>query len=220
MTSAYRKRPIKRKSHVRDAKLIIIATEGEKTEAKYFSDLTSPRWFGKSTIQVEIIPNQGSGNSPKQVFNQLDLFRKKFKLDKYDELWLVVDVDNWGDEKLSEVARLCVQKKFHLAVSNPCFELWLLLHLVSLDRFSPAEKMKLLKNSKVTKNRNKLDHEILKILGKYNKANLDSELFLPNLEEAITRAEKLDTLPKERWPSNLGSHVYKLAKSIILKGIS
>lgn len=46
--------------------------------------------------------------------------------DEYDQVWCVVDVDEFTD--LDEAARHAKRQGIELAVSNPCFELWLLLH--------------------------------------------------------------------------------------------
>ncbi|MFJ1765539.1 RloB family protein [Amycolatopsis sp. NPDC088138] len=43
----------------------------------------------------------------------------------YDEVWCVVDVDEFDLDKAVTAAR---QLDVRLAISNPCFEYWLLLH--------------------------------------------------------------------------------------------
>lgn len=121
MPSGYKKRPIKRASQTRDAKLIIIATEGTKTEKIYFDDLTSPAWFKSSRVQVEVLSSTKTDRAPQRVLAELDRFKRQYRLDKNDELWMVIDVDHWGDKKLSTVAQLCRQKRYSLAISNPCF---------------------------------------------------------------------------------------------------
>jgi hypothetical protein len=45
---------------------------------------------------------------------------------EFDQVWCVVDVDQFTD--LDEAAVLARAEGIELAVSNPCFELWLLLH--------------------------------------------------------------------------------------------
>ena len=42
---------------------------------------------------------------------------------------------------IKAVAQICHQKKgYYLAVSNPAFELWLLLHLIDCSQLTPQEK--------------------------------------------------------------------------------
>ncbi len=50
-----------------------------------------------------------------------------------DTLWSVFDVDRWPVKNLSLVCHQARQKKYSLAISNPCFEVWLCLHLGDLN---------------------------------------------------------------------------------------
>ncbi|MEM7534027.1 MAG: RloB family protein [Chloroflexota bacterium] len=215
MASGYKRRPTRRKSHHRDAKLIIIATEGIHTERIYFEDLTSPDWFRNPHLQVEVLSNLERDSAPERVLAELDIYQQRYRLEQTDELWMVIDVDRWGDRQLSAVARLCQQKGYLLAVSNPCFELWLLLHLKAMDAYTPQEQIALFENQKVTRNRTYLEQELVTILGSYNKSNPDTAAFLPFVEIAVERAELLDTQPDDRWPQTLGTRVYLLVKQLI-----
>lgn len=46
---------------------------------------------------------------------------------RYDEVWCVFDVDE--HPKVGEARQMALDNGLRLAMSNPCFELWLLLHL-------------------------------------------------------------------------------------------
>ena len=48
--------------------------------------------------------------------------------------------------------------------------------------------------------------------GSYNKANLNTDNFIPHIDKAVLRAKHLDHL-QEEYPTKLGSHIYKLANS-------
>ena len=208
-------RPRYRSSNLRDAKLIVIATEGTHTETKYFQDIASPKYYHNSRVHVEVLSRDTTASSPEHVIRMLDQFKREFRLNKYDELWMVIDVDSWGDEKLSSIATQCNQKKYYLAVSNPSFELWLLLHLTSLDNYAQPQLDEFFANRKMNQ-RTRLEQEIVNLIGSFNKANPDTSKFLPYVGLAIDRARSLDTNPEQyRWPNGLGSRVYLLAKSII-----
>jgi len=115
-----RKRPLDHAvPHLRDTRLIIIAAEGEKTEKQYFSVFQSLR------VQVKVLHTEEGLSAPKHVFARLNEYRRAYDLKGDDQLWLVIDVDHWPQEMLSEIAAGSVQKRFGLAVSNPCFEVWL-----------------------------------------------------------------------------------------------
>ncbi len=210
--------PPTRASGNRDAKLIIIATEGEFTEKRYLEDLAF--LFRRQNIYVKVLDRLDSASDPARVLVELDKFRQDYSLRRnYDELWLVVDVDRWGQRKLSEVTSLCEQKLFRYAVSNPCFELWLLLHLKSLDEY-PKETLQEFRENKrphAKHERTRLDQELVTLLGSYNKSNPDTDKFLEHVETAIDRAKALDVHPEHRWPNDLGSRVYLIAEKMIGK---
>jgi hypothetical protein len=52
--------------------------------------------------------------------------------ESYDEVWCIFDVDT--HENLREACDQAKGNDVHLAISNPCFELWLLLHFQSQTR--------------------------------------------------------------------------------------
>lgn len=210
-----RRRPFIRESALRDAQLIIIATEDTKATVSYFKTLVSPSYYQNSKVHVEILTREDNASSPEHILRQLDQWCEEYQIAAGDELWLVIDVDRWGEKALSLVARQCAQKGFLLAVSNPAIELWFLLHLEDVEAYNSTLKQELLENAKVNANRTRLEQAILDILGSYNKSNLDSDQFLPHLQEAIERAERLDIRSEDRWPQQLGTRVYLLAQSII-----
>jgi len=123
----------KRKSSFRDAKLIVVATEGENTEPKYFEALKAA--YLNPRIHLEIIPSKGGKSSPKHILQNLIEFKNEYRIREDDELWIVIDRDfkSWTIKELSECLQLCKQKKIKVALSNPCFEIWLLLHFICID---------------------------------------------------------------------------------------
>ncbi len=204
----------RRISGVRDPKLIIIAAEGARTERAYFEDMASQVYFYNSRIHVEVLERDETRSAPEDVLQSLDDFYRQYRLRGQDELWIVLDTDRWGAAKLSRIATLCHQKGYAMAVSNPCFELWLLLHLRELSDYPAGVWDEFRENRKIG-GRNRLDLELLKLLGEYNKSEPKTEHFLPHVITAIERARILDTHPEHRWPQDLGSRVYLLAECIL-----
>lgn len=195
-------RSFKRKSGFRDATLIVIATEGERTEPIYFDGIKSH--FHKPSMHIEVLERKNpSHSSPEHVLRELEGFRSEYKLDKGDELWMVLDRDRWPETTLSEVARLCAQKGFFIAISNPCFELWLLLHHRDLPEFEHPPSS------------GEMEEVLRETIGIYNKNNPVIERLIPGINNAITRAEGLDENPADRWPQNTGTRVYLLARKIV-----
>jgi hypothetical protein len=207
-------RPRSRRSGFRDAKLIIIATEGMQTERIYFEDMASPRYYYNPRIHVNVLEPEGTASSPEHVLQRLRQFRKQYHLNRYDELWLVVDRDRWPEAMLATVSARCQQANYFMAVSNPCFELWLLLHLQSLNQY-PDEFLHAFLVNLREGNRTRLESELVSLLGAYNKSHPDTSQFLPYVETAIQRARALDRHPEHRWPNDLGTRAYLLAERIM-----
>jgi hypothetical protein len=181
--------------NVRDAWLCIIATEGTKTEDQYF-DI-----FPKNRVRVEVLPTGEDGkSSPQHVLDRLEAYKKKYDLGQKDKLWLMIDVDKWHPQNLAEVCKQAKQRKFGLAVSNPCFELWLWLHHADVE------------DSDV--NCQAIEKRLRARLGSYNKSRLDVEAYRATVKEAVRRAKALHTNPEELWPSFPGTHVYKVVASL------
>ncbi|MFA8341389.1 MAG: RloB family protein [Rhodothermaceae bacterium] len=203
----------KRKVH----SLFIIATEGEKTEKQYLNALQCCEQFNDKKIFIETIVTKKGNSSPRSVISRLDVFKKEYSIAEDDELWLVIDRDkqSWEADEISQVAQSCCQKKYFLAISNPCFELWLLLHKKKLSDYSENEQISLFENKRVNKTRTKLEQELKDVFGSYNKANLRTQDYIPYVNTAIQNSSALDDKPNERWPSNLGTHFYKLAKKLL-----
>jgi RloB-like protein len=197
MSKINRTKLLDRQHDRRDARLFVIATEGAVTEKQYFE------MFGSSRIKVEVLAT-GSDNksAPKYVFDRLNSFKEQFDLHEDDMLWLVIDVDRWNkDGELSQICREAKQKSYHLAVSNPCFEVWLCLHFGDLD---PEDRTcKQFKSS------------LGKILGSCNSSNLDLSPYEPHLAIAVERAKLLHPDPQQNWPPTLGTHVYRLVENLL-----
>ena len=110
-------------------KRFLIVVEGEVTECDYFHAIRKSRSLPKELIQVE----------PPPPTSPLEIVRKAVRLrdeqrerDPYDEVWCVFDVEAQVTQparpNLQEALTLAEQKQIKIALSNPCFELWLLLH--------------------------------------------------------------------------------------------
>lgn len=208
--------PRTRRSGFRDAKLIVIASEGTNTEKKYFEDLASTYFV--PNIHVEVLNRLNSGSDPQTVLLALDKFCVHYRLrSDYDELWLVIDVDQWHKKHLSDVGSLCAQKHYGYAVSNPCFEIWLLLHVKSLNEYQVETLQEFRENKRPDPKhpRTRLELELVNLMGSYNKGNPDTAKFISNVQIAINRARALDKNPEHRWPNDLGTRVYLIAEKIV-----
>jgi len=99
-------------------------------------------------------------------------------------------------------------------MSNPCFEIWLIMHLKDINEYNEEEVGLLLENASVSRKKNHIDVVLGELQGfGYNK-NPNPETFLPLTKTAIERAKNLDNT-NEPYPKKLSSHIYKLIEKLL-----
>ena len=210
------RKEFKRISGVRDASLVVVATEGEKCEPVYFETLKRSDQFHNLKIHLELLPSEDGRTSPKYVLDKLNNFKKEYKLKEDDELWLVVDRDfkSWTQAELSLCNKECRQKGIKFCISNPCFELWILLHFMDVDSKNKSYKEKLLRNEKTSK-RTFNELKIIEKRGRYNKSSPDYTDLIDKTELAMSRAAKLTKNNTVNLFDELGSDINLLVARII-----
>lgn len=120
-----------------EAETVAIVCEGQKTEDIYFSGIR--REFRLTTARLRVV---SLGADPLRVVQEAESLR-----DEYDHTWAVFDVEAPGAHAIPH-ARFsqAVKRADHLgircAISNPCFELWLLLHFRSQTAFINNEAIR------------------------------------------------------------------------------
>ncbi|MER7769608.1 RloB family protein [Kitasatospora sp. NPDC096140] len=104
----------------------MIVTEGIKTEPQYFEGLA--RHLNSRAIQVISVRPVGLGKDPLSVVKEAVTRRAREQRagDPFDATWCAVDVDN--HQSLEAACSLARKEGVSLAISNPCFEIWLLWH--------------------------------------------------------------------------------------------
>ena len=102
-----------------------VLCEGNNTEPEYFQNLVD--YF--QSAQVEIILFQAAG-APQTILAKAEEIKKrkgkKHEFESGDEVWAVFDRD--CHEMYAKARLECKQKGINVAYSDPCFELWLILH--------------------------------------------------------------------------------------------
>lgn len=213
--------PLIREGGFLDAeKLFILSYEGEKTEVNYFNNFRQSDFFNDSGI-IEIVPlkrEENTGTDPLSVKRLLKKAKSNYKFKKTDEFWLIVDRDHWETKHKIDFDKLVAdcnkEENFFLAMSNPCFEIWLIMHLKDIDEYNEAEVAFLLENASVSRKKNHIDIVLGELQGiGYNK-NPNPETFLPLTRTAIERAKNLNST-NEPYPKVLGSHIYKLIEKLL-----
>ncbi|WP_433527907.1 RloB family protein [Micromonospora sp. CA-263727] len=117
----------------------------------------------------------------------------------FDEVWCVVDVDDFDIESAAVEAR---RRNVHLAVSNPCFELWLLLHHADCRSYCAGYP--------------DVANRLKRYVPAYDKTRLDFADFAPGLAGALARAEELDPTGSDHR-RNPSSGMWRLVGRILEK---
>lgn len=199
---------------VKSSRLIVIAAEGRATENIYFEAMRQE--LCASNVQVVVLQRGDDNSSPENVHQQIKSFMDEYNILDDDQLWIVVDRDRWKDKMLSEVAQSCQQNpNLQFCMSNPCFELWLILHLEDVSAYSDEDKSALFENAKLTTHGTWTKYRLRSLMGQYQESEYNPFVLLPHIHDAINRAIALDVNPKDRWPQTIGTRVYLLAQSIM-----
>lgn len=113
----------------RDAKKIYIFCEGAKREKMYFN------FFVNLDTRIDIIVydlKDTENNSAKGLLQIAEKELAEKAVIESDEIWIVLDTDIYKNlnriQELKEVRQACKDKKWFIAQSNPCFEVWLYYH--------------------------------------------------------------------------------------------
>jgi len=177
-------------------KMFVLATEGEKTEPQYFAILNN----ANSVVHINCIRCKHE-SAPAQVLKRMESFLKEKGLKASDEAWLVIDKDEWQEEQLAVLYDWSLRKdNYGLALSNPKFEYWLLLHFEEGNGIGSGEAC---------------NRRLTYYLPNYDKGINKSDISEAQIHEAIERARRRDNPPCTDWPRSTGTTVYRLVESII-----
>jgi len=197
-------RPLKRDADsLRDDRLFIVACDDTYAPKQYFD------FFKITRVQVHVVPTEDGTSAAEHVLERL----RNIEHEEEDELWMLLDTDHYiqGTHLASFTAALAAagQLGVNVALSRPCFELWLLLHHKEEAEVVPFSSAK------------EVEKALREELGQYNKTKLKQEHFqLESVFNACSRAERLDaTVPGGEIPEGNTSRVYLLWKAIAAKAL-
>lgn len=199
-------RPLRRKvATKRIRKTLLVFCEGERTEPEYLNALKlEPAIREAAAVEIRIAQANSGAVPLTLVRRAIDTRRKAVsENDEVDEFWCVFDVE-WpiNHPHLNEALALAEANEISLAVSNPCFEVWLVLHLKDHGAW--------LDNGQAARLRRQLDNSTDK--------GLDPTKYMPYVREASDRAVKLEERHRRNGTSfpddNPSSSMHRLIASV------
>jgi hypothetical protein len=196
---------------LRDDRVFVVATEDTYAPQQYFEHLPLAR------VKVIVLPTPRDPglSSPGRVVERLktafDNVRQRRQIQSGDEFWVFLDTDHHiRDTHLPgtlDALRTAAQAGFEIAVSNPCFELWLLLHHADVAFGA------------VFANCSVVEQRLRDVFAEYNKTSIKVGQFpLARVPDAIRRARALEASPDQPsgpWPEQAGMRVYRLLERVM-----
>lgn len=197
-----------------------IIPEGEKTEIQYFLGIRDNAREININSLIEVIPIEnddeelGQSHPIRKItnFNE-DIENNKFLYDKeIDKVCFVIDRDpqNFSEQQYDNFLKMCKDYNYKVYVSNPTFELFLLMHD---DKIFDIDKTAMLENRRVSNSKRFLEVKLSEIFG-CNKKNINFEKFKVNIKKAINNEKQFEE-NLINLKHNLGSNVGTLLDEMI-----
>lgn len=173
--------PFTRRPHVYKGNRILVVTEGMKSEPTYLEALR--RKLKLHSFQVEVLhPGRTDPLNLVEVAvarvkesrqKKRDLFTTPF-----DEAWVVFDREAKHSDRQKSMPLALEKAKsndIRVALSNPCFEFWILLHFTMTTKPFPHCEA--------------VAKELKSYLPKYGKALSEVQSLLPKIPDAVKNAD-------------------------------
>lgn len=200
-----KRRPLDRESKpLRDARLVVIASEDTFAVRQYFD------FFESTRIQFKVLETSAGRSAPEHLMDRLDSYRREFDIGEGDSFWLVCDCDHWVESNhitnLITVLRECRKKNINVALSNPCFELWLLLHFAEFPQEDQLDCEEVAKRLR----RHASGYDKTKV---YN-LRINDENVLAAVQRASSKHPTLEEVPKRPQTA-----VHLIIQSLVSTGV-
>lgn len=177
---------LERRTGVRqERRTILILTNGIRTEVDYFEAVKKEPWIkpGKVTVKFQ-------AGTPTDVVKRASEIRDD---SAYSQAWAVCDVDNFD---VTEAIAIASHQDVEFALSVPCFEVWLILHVAEgCPGFNTATQV---------------GTHLKRIVRTWDKTKLNYKDFQGGVFEAVTRAPRLGDPPD----ANPSTAVWRLINSL------
>lgn len=186
----------RRSAFKKTKRTFVVATEGAQTELIYLDEFRPGR---DDNFRLVLLGNPNHKSRPLDVLQRLINYERN-NCDWNAEYWAVIDRDAWNTQELDEVSREIAHRDYyHLALSNPCFELWLWLHLRPNRPFA---------------DRHDCQRSLCREWPEFAKGDYDAGMLMPHVQLACQRSRELDTKPDTQWPDQQATWVYRLIERL------
>ena len=188
-------------------KIILIGAEGKnQTERKYF------KAFNQVQSEYKIMAGKGNNTDPVGVVEDLLKSAKQEELDLKDgdmlACFIDVDFKKGRDQELRAAMKLARQNNISVFLSNPCFEIWYLLHF----RYS----------TKLYGSNEEVIKELCSYISDYSKSKDVYDLIENKIDQALLNTKRLESYHLENGTNDRlkklpSTEAYKLIEMILEK---
>ncbi|MDZ4850361.1 MAG: RloB family protein [Pirellulaceae bacterium] len=178
MSRRNRERKIARREPFREAKPVVLVICEGGTEKEYLDGFVEAN--KNSRVKVEVKGHEGVPKTVVQIAkkrmkeNQKQARREKDDNLRFDAIWGLFDVDEHPN--IPDAVQMARDNGIRLAISNPCFELWLYLHFA---------------NQPGMQNRHAILGQLKAFIPTYDK-RIEYADFASGYEQAVSRAAQLE----------------------------
>jgi hypothetical protein len=190
------RRPARSQRPLPPGKSLLVVCEGT-TEQEYIDELS--RHIGNPSVQIRFCRDRGSPDKIIELAQHEIRDQAANRNPRFDEVWCVFDRDS--HDYFNGAIQTAIDRGYKLAVSNPCIELWLLVH----HRQSPGQR-----------HRDDV-HDMLKRHDKGYKKHVRFERYVNGIPSAVQIAHRMEVIANEdgeRPFGNPSTSFYKLLISI------
>ncbi len=192
--------PARGRESRQQSRLMFILVDG-KSEKKYFENFRGIN----PHLRIEIMSERDQCSYPKSLkYCMSQMTRRQMELDKGDKAVIVTDVDRHTSQDVMDFDKDCTKQGIGLFVSNPSFEVWLVLHFERITRWMSCEE---------------LNDELTRILGRRYVKSESIPFDNDRLETAITNGFAQFDDSKNRNEQCLGNDVSRTTLHLLVKEI-
>lgn len=142
-----------------------------------------------------------SRRNPAAVLKRFQKMLRENDFRKGDEAWLIIDVDEWSEQEFAALlAWAAKDKRHHLAVSNPKFELFLVMHFEKGNGCTTAQQV---------------DTRLKRYMPTYNKRIKPGQFGIDDIKVAVANAEAKRASCNDALPAAGMTDMHKLIRNLL-----
>lgn len=128
--STHAHNPLRQKRGKRKIRKVIhVLPEGQSERDYLAMDVIQAAVQSGERVALKLVKGHKGQTDPASLVRQMKSHLRKEDFRSDDEAWLVIDVDEWTDEQFAcAIQWESSDPRHHLAISNPKFELFLLMY--------------------------------------------------------------------------------------------